>query len=77
MPSPRDDRGPEGKGWLVAWVVCRMCKHRHVSVYPAAIMESIEDNQECPKCHNMTCEPVEYIKPPIIDHDANGKVKSE
>lgn len=49
------------KGWLVATVECRVCSHRHISVYPASILE--EDNQECPNCHAMSCEPVEYHGP--------------
>lgn len=50
MPEP---------GWMAAICVCRVCSHRHVSVYPADITE--EDNQECPRCHAMAAEPTEWI----------------
>lgn len=44
--------------WKVAMVECRICGHRHISVYPDNIKE--EENQECTNCHNMTAEPIEY-----------------
>lgn len=44
-------------GWKTITVLCRICKHRHVSVYPADIVD--EEHQECPDCHNMTCGPEE------------------
>jgi len=43
-------------GWRAAWCACRVCGHRHVAVYPAAIED--EDNQECPACLSMAAEPL-------------------
>lgn len=40
------------------WVECRLCGHRHVSVWPEKMVGG-EENQECPNCGNMTCAPVE------------------
>jgi len=42
-------------GWTYGWCVCRLCGHRHMSVWPLAILD--EDCQECPKCGHMTAEP--------------------
>ena len=41
-------------GWLASTMKCRVCSHRHISVYPENIFE--EDNQECPKCHARAAE---------------------
>ena len=45
--------------WCCAAVECRMCGGRHVSVYPADIVD--ECSQECPDCGHMTCEPTEDV----------------
>jgi hypothetical protein len=52
------DEVPEGTLWKTAWVVCRICGHRHVSVYPL-VDELDECALQCPNCEHMTCEPDE------------------
>ena len=43
--------------WVVATCECRVCSHRHISVHP---VQCDEDALECPKCHAMSAEVVEY-----------------
>ncbi|HUW56807.1 MAG TPA: hypothetical protein VMZ92_09240 [Planctomycetota bacterium] len=47
------DDYPDGD-LLVGWVVCRMCGAEHLSAIPSDSL--MLDCQECPHCHNMTCE---------------------
>jgi hypothetical protein len=48
-------KSADGGLWTFSWVICRLCGHRHMAVYPCDIIE--EENQECPRCRHMTCEP--------------------
>jgi hypothetical protein len=43
--------------WITSLLKCRICGTTHVAVYPSDIDD--EDNQECPECGNMGCEPVD------------------
>lgn len=63
-------------GWFVAWCECRVCPDgaRHLSVFPE---EADEDHLECPRCHAMSCEAVEYIPPDYPAHDASGRIKGQ
>lgn len=46
--------------WWTGWVKCRVCSKSHVSVIPVP-KEAPEppDDQECPFCGCMACDPVE------------------
>lgn len=43
--------------WWAGWVVCAVCGNRHVSVIP--FEEDNLDDQECPGCGCMSCDPIE------------------
>ena len=43
-------------GYVVNRLRCRVCNYEHIAVYPENIQD--EDNQECPKCRAMACEPM-------------------
>lgn len=43
--------------WRHGWVVCRICGHRHMSVWPMDIVD--ECAQECSRCGHLACEPEE------------------
>lgn len=60
-------------GWLVAWCECRVCPDgaRHIAVFP---VEADEDNLECPRCHAMASEAVEFIPPDLSRHDEQGRI---
>ena len=63
-------------GWFVAWTECRVCPDgaRHISVFPS---EADSDALECPRCHHMTSEAVEYIPPEMPRHDSSGRINQE
>jgi len=54
---PPSEPCPDGTEWCSGALVCRMCAHEHVSVWPASIVD--EECQECPECGNMTAGPSE------------------
>lgn len=51
---------PEAQCWRTALVVCRVCDHEHVAVWPETADETA---LECPHCHSMSCEP-QQLDPP-------------
>lgn len=48
-----------GYVWWTGLVECRICSHRHVSIMPIKKDSTAPENQQCARCKNMTCDPVE------------------
>lgn len=45
--------------WWTGWVQCRICSDRHVSVIQVDDHGCVPEDQECPTCGNMSCDPEE------------------
>ena len=43
--------------WWAGWVVCDVCGNRHVSVIETDADRANLDDQECPNCSCMSCDP--------------------
>jgi len=64
-------------GWFAAFCECRVCPDgaRHVAVFPE---ECDAENMECPRCHAMACQAVEYIEnAAMIDARPDGLTPGE